>query len=88
MNKRLYEEVFKDQPYFIWWVKDLQKVNDESAVEAVLSNGDWKDIQKLIEILGMKEVSKIFFNQISRPRNNYRAMTKNFFRLYFERNAS
>lgn len=88
MDKRLYEELFKDRPYFIWWVKNLEKVSNESAVEAILSNGDWDDVQKLFKILGMKRVAQIFFNQVSRSRNNYRKSTKNFFQLYFERNVS
>jgi hypothetical protein len=88
MNKKLYEEIFKSNPYFIWWVEDLTKVSDEAAVEAILNNGDWNDVQKLIDILGIKKVSEIFHKQISNSRNNYRPLTKNFFKLYFKQHAS
>ena len=36
-------EFIKRRPYLIWYVKDLDKLNEESIVEHVLNYGDWDD---------------------------------------------
>lgn len=75
--------------YLVWYVKDVTKLNPEAIVEAVLNYGNWDDVQKLIKILGIKKVARIFRAQTSpsRMRINYHPKTAHFFRLYFNRHA-
>ena len=88
MDKR--SKLIKDYSYLLWYVpeKAKTKINDELLVEMILSNGDWKGFNRLVDLLGIKKVSEIFNKQISRRRNNYRKSTKHFFSLYFKEHVS
>lgn len=83
-------DFIKKRKYLIWWVKDYDKLNAESIVEATLNYGDWNDVQALIKILGIKKVAKIFRAK-SRPspigRQNYFPEIINYFNLYFNKYA-
>lgn len=78
----------KKRPHLIWYVKNYDKLNDESIVEHTLNYGDWDDFEKLVKILGIKKIARIF-RRNSKPmkfgRQNYRARTKNYFSLYFNK---
>ncbi len=81
-------DFIKKRPYLIWWVKDYSKLGPESVVEATLNYGDWDDVQELIDILGIKEVEKIFRVQTTnRMRINYDRKIMHYFRLYFNKYA-
>jgi hypothetical protein len=75
----------KDNKYLFWYMKkdSLSNISDEVLVESILNYGDWKSVQKLIEILSIEKVAEIFFKQIGKRRNNYKKLTLNFFRIYF-----
>lgn len=83
-------DFIKKRKYLIWWVRDYDKLNAKSIVEATLNYGDWDDVQTLIKILGIKKVAKIF-RKYSKPskagRQNYRPEVKNYFTLYFNKHA-
>lgn len=87
-NKR--KKLIKDYSYLLWWMKEEDKLNisDEVLVEMILNNGDWKGVQRLIKIMGIKKVSEIFYKQTSRNRTNYRKEIKYYFNLYFKKYAS
>ena len=80
-------EFIKKRLYLVWYVKDYDKLSKEAVVEAVLNYGDWEDVQKLIKIIGIKKMAKIFRKQTSGFRTNYDNKTKNYFDLYFNRYA-
>lgn len=73
--------------HLAWYVKDPRKLSTEAIVEAVLNYGDWDDVQKLIKILGIKEVAKIFEEGIAKKRSNYRPEISHYFHLYFAKHA-
>ncbi len=80
----------KKRKYLIWWVKDTSKLGPESIVEATLNYGDWDDVQKLIKILGIKKVAKIFRAKSPKSkmgRTNYRPEIIRYFKLYFNKHA-
>jgi len=77
----------KKRPYLIWYVKNYDKLNDESIVEHILNYGDWEDVKKLFSILGVKKTAKIFHKQISGWRTNYDKRIENYFNLYFNKYA-
>ena len=80
-------EFIKQKPYLVWYVKDLEKLNEESIVEHVLNYGDWDDVQEMIKILGIKKTAEIFKKESNKERSNYRPEIKNYFSLYFHKYA-
>ncbi|MFH1233142.1 MAG: hypothetical protein V1649_00620 [Patescibacteria group bacterium] len=80
-------QFIKKRPYLIWYVKDLNKLSEESIVEHVLNYGDWDDAQEMIKILGIKKTAKIFRIKSQQKRTNYRPEIKNYFQLYFNKYA-
>lgn len=71
----------------VWFVNDVSQLSEEAVVEAVLSNGNWDDVQKLIHILGMQKTGRIFRAQLRKTRNNYHPKIANYFSLYFKKHA-
>jgi len=75
--------------HLIWYVKDHRVLSEESIVEAVLNYGNWRDVQEVIQILGIEKVSQIFRKQMvtGRQRGNYYPETAHYFTLYFNKYA-
>lgn len=78
----------KERGHLIWYVKDYRGLNEEAIVEATLNYGNWNDVQKLIQIMGIERVAEIFRKQVNRPRKNYRPEVSNYFSLYFNKYAT
>jgi hypothetical protein len=81
------ESFIKKRPHLMWYVESPEKASKEAIVESVLNYGDFDDINKVISILGLKEVSGIFNKQIKRKRNNYNPKIINYFKMYFKKHA-
>jgi len=83
-------EFIKKRPYLVWYVKDMDKLDEASIVEHVLNYGDWDDVQGMIGILGMEKTAEIFRKK-STPdkfgRQNYDPQVKNYFQLYFNKHT-
>lgn len=77
----------KKRAYLVWYVKDLGNLSEESIVEHVLNYGDWRDVQEMIKIMGIKKVAEIFREKSNIPRSNYDKQVKNYFQLYFKKHA-
>ncbi len=77
----------KKRPHLVWSTKNYNDISEEAIVEAVLNYGNFDDFKKIIKILGIKRISKIFKEQIKKKRCNYRPEVKNYFRLYFNKYA-
>jgi len=88
LNDALYDFISKRRS-LIWYVKDYRALNEEAIVEATLNYGDWDDVQKLIRILGMEKVARIFRKQIitGRQRGNYYPDVAHYFTLYFNKHV-
>jgi hypothetical protein len=83
-------QFIKKRPYLVWYVKDLEKLSDESIVEHVLNYGNWDDVQEMIKILGMSKTAEIFRRKSKKSkmgRTNYRPEIINYFSLYFNKYA-
>ena len=80
----------KKRPYLVWSTKNYEGLDSASIVEAVLNYGDWRDVQEMIKILGIKKTARIFRKK-SAPdkfgRQNYRPEIKHYFQLYFDKYA-
>lgn len=68
--------------------KSLDQLSDDAILERFLMYGCMSDIRKIVEIWGMDKCAEIFNRLISKKRINLRSATVNFFKLYFEPNAS
>jgi hypothetical protein len=77
----------KNRPYLFWYIKDKEEISPEVAVEQVLNFGDFKDVNPLFKIVGLKKSAVIFRRQIKKKRCNYRPEIKNYFSLYFKKYA-
>jgi hypothetical protein len=84
------EQFILENSSLFWWIKTEKKkdISVDALVEAVLNYGDEKDVIRLFELIGTKEVADIFHRQISRARANYHQRTINFFKLYFKKHVS
>lgn len=84
------QEFIKKRPYLVWSTRNYKELSDAAIVEAVLNYGNWDDVQKLIKIMGVKNVAKIF-REKSKPdkfgRQNYRPEIKHYFNLFFNKYA-
>ncbi|TRZ79475.1 hypothetical protein D4R86_05845 [bacterium] len=78
----------KKRPYLTWYKAKPEMLSDGAVVEVVLNYGDFEDVKKLIALLGIKKVAKIFRSQIKKERVNYDPKILNYFNLYFKKYAS
>lgn len=77
----------KKKPYLIWYANDLGQLSEEAIVESVLNYGDFDDVKKIISILKIKKVARIFHKQLKKKRINYEPKIINYFKLYFNKYA-
>ncbi len=76
-----------------WYTPEDKKedISEEFLVETILNYGDLKSVKELIFLLGIKRISKIFFDSINlseRRKGNYHELTLNYFSLLFKTYAS
>ena len=79
----------REHQSLFWYVKEdaKEKISIDYVVETILNYGALDDVKKLIELLGIKNISEVFFRQTARTRHNYFPQVKNYFTLYFNRHA-
>jgi hypothetical protein len=81
-------EFIKKRPGLVWSTMQYDKLSEEAIVEAVLNYGNFKDVNEIIRILGIKRVAEIFREQAAQKRCNLRPEVKHYFTLYFKKYAS
>ncbi len=88
MNTDIKNFIQENEALF-WGVKLEDKVNISLnvLVETILNYGNEKSVKRLFNLIGVKTVAEIFFQQISGRRSNYHQRTKHFFEIYFKRHA-
>ena len=79
--------------HLFWYTKDSEKENLPLPVvlEFFINYADKEAIKELFGIIGLKTAAAIFFEQInksSKAANNYEALAKNYFTLYFQKYAA
>lgn len=72
-----------NKPYIAWYVKDPNKLSEESVLEHVLNYGNWEDVQQFIKIKGKDETAKLFNKTFAKQRTNYSPEIKSYFYRYF-----
>ncbi|HEX7585552.1 MAG TPA: hypothetical protein VF373_12745 [Prolixibacteraceae bacterium] len=75
-----------------WYTPEDKKgeISQEFLVETILNYGDIDATIQLFQLVGIKEVAKIFFDSITlsdRRKGNYHELTINYFTLVFRKYA-
>ncbi|MFH1582920.1 MAG: hypothetical protein ABIB72_01210 [Candidatus Falkowbacteria bacterium] len=86
-NRKKIIKLVKDRRYLFWDINNFDALSDEAIVERILNYGDWRDTQKLLKLMGAKNVALIFKKQTRKRITNYAPAIKNFFSLYLKNNA-
>ena len=75
------------RPYLVWSSNNYDALSEGAILEAVLNYGNFKDVQTLFSLLGIKKSAAIFSEQIKQKRVNYSPKIQNYFTLYFKKYA-
>jgi hypothetical protein len=76
--------IIKNKPYLAWYVKDPEKLSEESVLEHVLNYGNWDDVQLFIKIKGLIQTAALF-NKTLEARTNYTPPIQHYFSRYFSK---
>jgi len=79
----------KEKSILFWSVPEDKKeeVSPSLLVETILNYGTLDDVRKLFKLMGIKEVSRIFFSAKGRQKLNYYPEIYHFFSLVFKNYA-
>jgi hypothetical protein len=85
--------LIRKNAHLFWYSKDSEKENLPLPVvlEFFINYADKEDIKALFNIVGIKKAAAVFFEQVNkseRAANNYEAISRNYFSLYFKKYAS
>ncbi len=85
--------LIRKNAHLFWYTKDSEKENLPLPVvlEFFINYADKESIKALFNIVGIKNAAKVFFEQINkseRVANNFDAISRNYFSLYFNKYAS
>ncbi len=76
--------IIKNKPYLAWYVKDPERLSEESVLEHVLNYGNWDDVQQFIKIKGKDKTAELFNKTLTNKRTNYFPAIKSYFHRYFK----
>ncbi len=80
-------DIIKKKPHLIWHTVNYDTLSDEAVVEAVLNYGEISDFIELLDAMGKERVAEIFNKESNKERSNYRPEIKNYFDIFFKKNA-
>lgn len=85
--------LIRKNAHLFWYIKDSEKENLPLPVvlEFFINYAGKEDIKALFTIVGIKNAANVFFEQINkseRAANNFEAVSRNYFTLYFKKYAS
>jgi len=83
------KEFIREKSNLFWYTPPDKKeeISPDFLVETILNYGTLEDVKRLIRLMGIKEVSRVFFNAKGRKKLNYYPPIYNFFSIYFTRNT-
>ncbi|MFH1296210.1 MAG: hypothetical protein ABIJ04_02915 [Bacteroidota bacterium] len=72
-----------------WYTPEDKKeeISEEFLVETILNYASLDEILKLINLMGIERVSKVFFGAEGRKKLNYFPEIHHYFSLFFSRHA-
>ncbi|HBH82870.1 MAG: hypothetical protein A2X03_15630 [Bacteroidetes bacterium GWA2_40_15] len=89
MNSPELKAFILENSSLFWYTPQDRKedIGPELLVETIMNYGDINSIRKLIKLMGIKEVSDVFFNATGRKKLNYYPEIYNFFELVLKKYA-
>jgi hypothetical protein len=89
MNSPEIKQFIREHSNLFWYTPEDEKeeISNELLVETILNYGNLDDIRKLINIIGMEQLSTLFFSMQDRKKLNYYPEIHHFFSLLFKRYA-
>ncbi len=89
MNSPEIKKFIHKHSNLFWYTPNDKKedISPELLVETILNYGNMDEVKALIRIIGIKEISQIFFSAKGRKKLNYYPEIYNFFSLYFTKYA-
>jgi hypothetical protein len=92
MNSPEVKRFINEHSNLFWYTPDDRKdeISNEFLVETILNYGDMNSIIQLFNLLGIKNVAKIFYDSTAlsnRRKRNYNELTINYFTLVFRKYA-
>jgi len=90
MNSPEIKAFIRKNSHLFWYTPGDKKeeISHEFLVETILNYGDMNAVIQLFHLLGIKKVSKIFFDSINlskRRRGNYNEITISYFDHVFKK---
>jgi hypothetical protein len=83
------KEFIRKNADLFWYSPENKEdsVSDELLVETILNYGTFDDVFELFEVMGIREVARIFREMLAtgRKRGNYFPPIRNYFELFFNR---
>ena len=89
MNPPEIKEFIRQHNNLFWYTPEDKKeeISPEFLVETILNYGDINDIRNLIQIMGVRQLTTIFYNIQGRKKLNYYPEIYNFFSILIQRYA-
>lgn len=89
MNSPEIKAFIRENSNLFWYTPQDKKedIGPELLVETILNYGNLEQIQTLIRIMGIAEMSGIFFSATGRKKLNYYPEIYNYFTLFFTKYA-
>ena len=81
------QSILQNKPSLSWYIKNKSKLSDESALEHILSFGDWEDVMEAEKALGVTKMKFLFEKICNKKRVNLKPRTINYFHNYFTKYA-
>jgi len=70
------------------WYSDPYQLDESAIVEGILNYGTWDEVKQVFSWFGKKTVADIYHSSTSKSfRHNFHPLVKNYFDLYFAKNA-
>jgi len=89
MNSPEIKQFIREHSNLFWYTPEDKKeeISNELLIETVFNYGDLNDIRQLINILGMEQLSKVFYSLSGRKKLNYYPEIYHFFSILIKRYA-
>lgn len=92
MNSPEIKQYIHQYSPLFWYIPEEKKeeISLELLVETILNYGDMTATRQLFDLLGIKEVARLFFDSVAtsnRRKGNYQELTINYFNLVFRKYA-
>lgn len=89
MNSPEIKQFIREHSSLFWYTPEDKKeeIGEEFLIETIFNYGNLDDFRQLVKLIGMEQLSKIFFALQGRKKLNYYPEIYHFFSLLFNKYA-